>query len=56
MWKNADGIFLGQGKYAVEILNEFRILERKVIATHMESKVKLLFDASLNLIDSMMCH
>ena len=40
VWHNVDGIFLGQGKYAVEILNKFRILDRKDIATPMESNLK----------------
>ena len=26
VWQNADGIFLGQGKYAVEILKRFRMM------------------------------
>ena len=26
VWQNADGISLGQGKYAVEILKRFRIV------------------------------
>ena len=29
VWKNADGISLGQGKYAVEILKRFRMMECK---------------------------
>ena len=37
VWQNADGIFLGQGKYAVEILKKFRILDCNAITTHMES-------------------
>ena len=27
VWQNADGIFLRQGKYAVEILKRFRMME-----------------------------
>ena len=27
VWQNADGISLGQGKYAVEILNRFGMME-----------------------------
>ena len=38
----AYGIFLGQGKYAVEILDKFRILDRKVITTPMASNLNLL--------------
>ena len=29
VWHNADGIFLGQGKYAVEIMKTLRILDHK---------------------------
>ena len=54
VWKNADGIFLGQGNYVVEILKSFRMLDCKVIATPMESNLKLLSDASSDMGDSMM--
>ena len=27
VWQNADGIFLGQGKYVVEILKRFGMME-----------------------------
>ena len=45
-WQSPDGIFLGQGKYVVEILKRFRMLDCKAIATPMESNLKLLCDAS----------
>ena len=32
-WKNANGIFLGQGKYTVNILKKFRMLDCKEIST-----------------------
>ena len=35
VWKNANEIFLGQGKYAVEILKKFGILDCKAITTPM---------------------
>ena len=54
MWKNADGIFLGQGKYVVEIMKKFKILDREAIATPMASNLKLLYDASLETVDTMM--
>ena len=41
VWQSADGIFFGQGKYAVEILKKFKILDRKVITTPMASNLKL---------------
>ena len=37
VWQNADGISLGQGNYAVEILKRFRMMECKSMTTHMES-------------------
>ena len=37
VWQSADGISLGQGKYAVEILKRFRMMECKEMATPMAS-------------------
>ena len=37
VWKNSEGIFLNQGKYVVEILKIFDILECKAMATPMDS-------------------
>ena len=57
VWKNVDGIFLGQGNYAVEILKKFRILDYKAITRPVASNLKLLCDSSLELVDAMMyCH
>ena len=33
VWQNADGISLGQGKYAIEILKRFRMMECKAMTT-----------------------
>ena len=38
VWQNADGISLGQGKYVVEILKRFGMMDYKVMATPMASK------------------
>ena len=46
VWHNADGISLGQGKYAVEILNKFGMMECKDMTTPMASNMKLLSHAS----------
>ena len=54
VWHNTGGLFLGQRKYAVEILKRFRMLDCKVIDTPMASNLKLLCDASLELVDAMM--
>ena len=54
VWKNTDGIFLGQGKYAVEILKSFGIMDCKAMATPMASNLKPLSDASSDSVDAMM--
>ena len=54
VWQCADGIFLGQGKYAVEILKRFGMMDCKAMATPMASNLKLLSDASLESVDAMM--
>ena len=46
-----DGISLGQGKYAVEILNRFKMMDCKAMTTPMESNLNLLSDASLDMVD-----
>ena len=54
VWQSADGIFLGQGKYVVEILKRFRMMECKAMTTPMASNLKLLSVASSDLVDAMM--
>ena len=54
MWRNVDGISLGQGKYAVEILKSFRMMDCKAMSTPMASNLKLLSDASSDSVDAMM--
>ena len=54
MWHSIDGIFLGQGKYEVEILKRFRMMD--CMATPMASNLKLLSDASLETVDTTMYH
>ena len=56
VWQNVDGISLGQGKYVVEILKRFRMMECKAMATQMASNLKLLSVASSDLVDAMMYH
>ena len=50
MWQSIYGIFLGQGKYAVEILM------MDYMATPMASNLKLLSDASSESVDATMYH
>ena len=54
VWHSSYGIFLGQGKYAMEILKRFRMLACKEMTTPMASNLKLLSDASSNSVDSIM--
>ena len=46
VWQSADGIFLGQRNYAVEILKRFGMMDCKAMDTPMASNLKLLSDAS----------
>ena len=54
VWKNANGISLDQGKYAVYILKKFRMLDCKAIATPMAFNLKLLSNASSESVDATM--
>ena len=54
VWRNVDGISLGQGKYTVEILKRFGMMEGKDMATPMESNLNLLSDASSETVDATM--
>ena len=54
VWQNGDGIFLRQGKYAVEILKRFGMMDCKAMATPMASNLKLLSDASSESVDATM--
>ena len=46
VWQNADGISLGQGKYMVEILKRFGMMDCKAMTKPMASNLKLLSDVS----------
>jgi hypothetical protein len=52
VWQSPKRIFLNQGKYAVEILKRFDMLECKSMNTPMETKLKLLVNTSSELIDA----
>jgi hypothetical protein len=54
VWQSPERIFLNQGKYAVEVLKRFDMLECKSMNTSMETKLKLLVDTSSELIDVML--
>jgi hypothetical protein len=52
VWQSSEKIFLKQGKYAVEILKRFDMLECKAMNTPMETNLKLLVDTSSELADA----
>ena len=54
--QSTDGISLGQGKYAVDILKRFGMMECKAVTTPMALNLKLLSVASLEAVVSMMYH
>jgi hypothetical protein len=54
VWKRSDEIFLNQGKYTVEILNKFGIMDCKSMTTPMTINMKLLSDKSSDLVDPTM--
>ena len=51
MWKSSKGIFPNQGKYVVEILRRFDMLDCKSMATPMDTNMKLLSDETSELVD-----
>ena len=51
IWQSSEEIFLNQGKYAVEILKGFNMLECKSMATPMESNLNLSAKDSSELVD-----
>ena len=56
VWQSVNGISLRKGKYAVDIMKRFRMMDCKDMTTPMELKLKLLSDASSEWIDAMMYH
>ena len=51
VWQSPEGIFLNQGKYAIEILKRFDMLDCKSMATPMDTNLKLLSDETSELVD-----
>ena len=54
VWQIADGISLGQGKYVVEILEIFGMMNCKAMTTPMTLNLNLLSDASSEAVDATM--
>jgi hypothetical protein len=52
VWQSPEKIFLNQGKYVVEILKRFDMLECKAMNTPMEMNLKLLVDNLSELVDA----
>jgi hypothetical protein len=53
-WQRPKEIFLGQGKYAVEILKRFRIDNCKPMATPMITNLKKVTSSDSELVDPML--
>jgi hypothetical protein len=51
VWQRQDEIFLNQGRYTVEILKRFEMLDCKAMATPMISNLKLLQDTTSKTVD-----
>ena len=51
VWQSEDGIPLGKGKYALDILKRFGTMDYKAMATPMALNLKLFSDASSETID-----
>jgi hypothetical protein len=51
VWQRLDKIFLSQGKYTIEILQRFGMMDYKSMATLMVTNLKLLYDSSSDLVD-----
>jgi hypothetical protein len=49
VWQSLERIFLNQGKYAVEILKRFDMLEYKSMNTPMETNLKLLVNTFIRI-------
>ena len=56
VWQNADGISLRQEKYVVHILKTFRMMDCNTMTTPMALNLKLLSDASSQMVNAMMYH
>jgi hypothetical protein len=51
VWQSPEYMFLNHGKYVVEILKRFNMIECRSMSTPMEMNMKLLVDTSSEIID-----
>jgi hypothetical protein len=54
VWQRPSEIFLGQGKYAVQILNRFQMEDCKPMATPMITNIKKVIASDSKLVDPTM--
>jgi hypothetical protein len=54
VWQRPSEIFLNQGKYIVEILKRFKMMDCKSMPTQMVTNLKLLSDTSSETMDATM--
>ena len=52
VWKNLGQIILSQGKYAMDILKRFGMMDCKSMSTPMTTNLKLFSDTKLGTIDA----
>ena len=52
VWQHSDEIFLNQGKYTVEILKIFGMIDCKAMTTPMTTNLRLLNDDALEVVDA----
>jgi hypothetical protein len=51
VWQSSEEIFLNQGKYVLEILKRFDMMDCRAMSTLMEKNLKLLADTSSEIVD-----
>ena len=56
VWQRSNEIFLSKGKYTIEILSRFGMMDYKSMATPMVTNLKMLSDSALDsdLVDPIM--
>ena len=52
VWQSPEDIFLNQGKYVVEIMKRFDVMNYRAMSTPMDMNLKLLADTSSEIVDA----